>query len=185
VKDWRVWRNPATIAATAAFAAVARPASPAFFWSGVAVAAAGLALRLWAAGHIRKDRSLTTVGPYALVRHPLYLGSTAIAAGSGLAISDPTHWALSAAFVAAAVAAFGWLYLRTIETEEAHLARVFDGYADYSSKVPRVLPTPSRVPAAFVSSRWDWPLLLKNRELSTLSAAAGVAVALRLKMVWP
>jgi protein-S-isoprenylcysteine O-methyltransferase Ste14 len=182
MKDWRVWRNPATIVVTAAFAAVARPASSGLFWSGVSVAASGLALRIWAAGHIRKDRTLTTEGPYALVRHPLYLGSTAIAAGSALAISDPAHWALSAAFVAAAVAAFGWLYSRTIKTEEAHLARLFDGYADYSSKVPSVIPAPSRVPTALESSRWDWPLLLKNRELATLSAAAGVAVALRLKM---
>lgn len=48
---------------------------------GLPLVAAGAALRLWAAGHLRKTRELVTCGPYAHVRHPLYLGSLLIGAG--------------------------------------------------------------------------------------------------------
>ena len=39
--------------------------------AGTALVAAGLAVRAWAAGHLRRDQPLTTSGPYAYVRHPL------------------------------------------------------------------------------------------------------------------
>jgi protein-S-isoprenylcysteine O-methyltransferase Ste14 len=42
--------------------------------AGMAIAVAGEALRIWAAGHIEKGREVTRSGPYRLVRHPLYLG---------------------------------------------------------------------------------------------------------------
>src|SRR6478609_1801024 len=35
----------------------------------------GLLIRAWAAGTLKKQKQLATTGPYALVRHPLYLGS--------------------------------------------------------------------------------------------------------------
>src|SRR4051812_44106105 len=36
---------------------------------------AGLFVRSWAAGTLRKRRELATTGPYAWIRHPLYFGS--------------------------------------------------------------------------------------------------------------
>ena len=33
----------------------------------------GLAIRSWSAGFLIKDEKLTTDGPYALIRNPLYL----------------------------------------------------------------------------------------------------------------
>src|SRR6476619_6690809 len=50
---------------------------------GGAVAAIGEGLRIWAAGHLEKGREVTTSGPYALTRHPLYVGSTIIGLGLG------------------------------------------------------------------------------------------------------
>src|SRR5262245_42266653 len=52
---------------------------------GAIVAAAGEALRVWAAGQLEKGREVTASGPYALTRHPLYAGSIII--GIGLAIA--------------------------------------------------------------------------------------------------
>ena len=49
--------------------------------AGAAVGAIGEALRIWAAGHLEKGREVTSSGPYALTRHPLYAGSTIIGAG--------------------------------------------------------------------------------------------------------
>src|SRR5215210_7171832 len=53
---------------------------------GAAIAMLGEAMRIWAAGHLEKGREVTVSGPYRLMRHPLYLGSTVI--GLGLAIAS-------------------------------------------------------------------------------------------------
>lgn len=43
---------------------------------GAIVALLGVATRAWAAGTIRKGHVLATLGPYARVRNPLYLGQS-------------------------------------------------------------------------------------------------------------
>ena len=43
--------------------------------AGFPVALAGVALRAWASGHLRKNSALATGGPYAYTRNPLYFGS--------------------------------------------------------------------------------------------------------------
>ena len=63
---------------------LARPA----FWSilcGSGVAILGLGIRALASGYVRKNEDLTTTGPYAYTRNPLYLGSIVIAGGFALA----------------------------------------------------------------------------------------------------
>ena len=87
---------------------------------GGVVAAAGEALRIWAAGHLEKGREVTTTGPYALTRHPLYVGSSIM--GAGLAIAGRSVF----------VAVITTLYLgvtisAAIKSEEAHLTEKFGG----------------------------------------------------------
>ena len=48
---------------------------------GLIVAIVGIVLRALASGHVRKNEALTTSGPYAYTRNPLYLGSLIIAIG--------------------------------------------------------------------------------------------------------
>ena len=87
---------------------------------GAAVGAIGEALRIWAAGHLEKGREVTSTGPYALTRHPLYAGS--IVMGAGLAI------AANNALVALLVAAYlGITVTAAIRSEEAHLTAKFGG----------------------------------------------------------
>ena len=52
---------------------------------GMSIAALGEAVRIWAAGHLRKSREVTVSGPYRWVAHPLYVGSSVM--GLGLAIA--------------------------------------------------------------------------------------------------
>ncbi|HZD05008.1 MAG TPA: methyltransferase, partial [Longimicrobiales bacterium] len=59
---------------------LARP-TPALLATGAGLAAVGLAVRAWAAGFIHKERELTTAGPYAYTRNPLYLGSFLVGIG--------------------------------------------------------------------------------------------------------
>lgn len=92
---------------------------------GSVVAIAGEIIRLWAAGHLEKGREVTSSGPYAFTRHPLYLGSTVM--GVGLAIAS------SSIAVAATIGAYLLLTLTAaIRTEEAHLTEKFgSAYPEY------------------------------------------------------
>src|ERR1700677_4562678 len=48
---------------------------------GTSIALVGIAIRALASGQVKKNRELTTTGPYAYVRNPLYLGSIIIGVG--------------------------------------------------------------------------------------------------------
>jgi protein-S-isoprenylcysteine O-methyltransferase Ste14 len=96
------------------------------WWLGLAVAAAGEALRVWAAGHLEKGREVTRSGPYRLMRHPLYVGSSVLAAGVVIASRDPLLGLLAAVYMGATITA-------AIRTEEAFLrssfGETYDRYA--------------------------------------------------------
>ena len=53
--------------------------------AGGVVALVGTLIRLWASGHVKKNKVLATDGPYAYVRHPLYVGNILILAGCSMA----------------------------------------------------------------------------------------------------
>ena len=57
-------------------------------WHGRCVAL-GFVIRALASGQVKKDRELTTTGPYAYVRNPLYLGSILHGIGFAIAARDP------------------------------------------------------------------------------------------------
>lgn len=93
--------------------------------AGAAVALAGEAVRIWAAGHLEKGREVTSSGPYAFTRHPLYLGSTLIGIGLG--------YASASVVVAVMVIAYlGITLTAAVRTEEAHLTDKFgEAYPAY------------------------------------------------------
>lgn len=93
----------------------------------------GLLLRGFASGHVQKDKQLTTSGPYAYTRNPLYLGSLMMAAG--FAIAARSWWV-----VAIMMAMFALIYVPVIGGEERYLRATFPEYEDYSRHVPRMLP---------------------------------------------
>jgi protein-S-isoprenylcysteine O-methyltransferase Ste14 len=53
--------------------------------AGGVVALVGALIRLWASGHVKKNKVLATDGPYAYVRHPLYVGNILILVGFSMA----------------------------------------------------------------------------------------------------
>src|SRR6201994_765996 len=84
------------------------------WWSIVAgsvVVACGVGLRATASGHVKKNEELTTTGPYAHTRNPLYLGSILIAFGFAAAAASWIILVLLAALFAA-------IYIPTIQGEE-------------------------------------------------------------------
>lgn len=133
---------------------------------------AGLLVRTWAAGTLRKQQQLAKTGPYALVRHPLYFGSFLMMIGFGTLIQDPiTLWA-----VAGPVA---WLYWHAIRSEERKVASLFPTeWAAYARRVPRFLPYR---PAAIDLTDWSLAQWQRNSEHR---AWLGTALALAAIKIW-
>jgi protein-S-isoprenylcysteine O-methyltransferase Ste14 len=156
-------------------------ARPTWTWVviGAIVVLAGLSIRAAASGHIRKNRELTTTGPYAYTRNPLYLGSTLIAVGFLLAARN--GW-----IAVAALLMFLFVYLPVIRAEEIYLRDLFPGYGEYSNHVPRLLPRLTPYQAAGASTdrgSFSRELYFKHREYQAALGSALMVGALILKMM--
>lgn len=110
--------------------------SPRLVPIGLALVMLGLLGRSWALGYIRKDDSLCTHGPYALVRHPLYLFSLVILAGLLVVAGNPLlAWILGPLAVT-----YYWLIIRA---EDRWLVRRFgEEWQRYAAAVPALIPRP-------------------------------------------
>jgi protein-S-isoprenylcysteine O-methyltransferase Ste14 len=176
-------RVPLGFVFAAAFLWFARPAW-AWIAAGSVFIVAGLAVRAAASGHIRKNRELTTTGPYAYTRNPLYLGSILIAIGFALAARN---WWIALA----AAAMFILVYLPVIRAEERYLRSTFPGYDQYAAGVPRFLPrlTPYRGgnggndAKANPDAAYSHELYLKHREYNAALGSILMMGALILKMM--
>jgi hypothetical protein len=127
---------------------------------GAIVAAVGEALRVWAAGHLEKGREVTVSGPYALTRHPLYLGSIIIGIGLAIASASMVVAVLILAYLAITLTA-------AVRTEEAHLTEKFGGaYPDYRAGR-----------TATVARRFSLARAMRNREYR---AIVGLLLAIAL-----
>ena len=102
--------------------ALARPTTRSLV-IGLSVAAAGEAIRIWAAGHLNKAREVTTSGPYRWVPHPLYVGSSIMGVGLAIAGASVPVAALVAVYLAVTLTA-------AIKSEEAFLRRTFGDQYD-------------------------------------------------------
>jgi protein-S-isoprenylcysteine O-methyltransferase Ste14 len=160
------------------FVLMARPTRNSLI-AGTLVMIPGLVLRGLASGHVQKDKQLTTSGPYAYTRNPLYLGSLMMAAG--FEVAARSWW-----IVAIMLVMFAVIYVPVIAGEERYLRRTFPEYDDYARHVPRMLPRLTRYgnqQSAYSSARY-W----KHREYE---ASIGCAVMLGVlvvkwiaKLVW-
>ncbi len=128
--------------------------APALFWPGAVLAGLGIAVRLWASGHVKKDKELATGGPYALVRHPLYLGNHLLFIGFCLA--SGLWWS---ALVWLAVTLL--YYPPAIRHEDAKLKSLFgEAWQAWRALTPAIVPRLRR-PAAPLAGRWSLAQSLK------------------------
>lgn len=165
-------RVPSGFILAAIFLLMAHPQ----WWSllaGLPVSAAGLALRTWAAGHLRKDESLVASGPYAWTRNPLYLGTFLIALGCAIASAQPI-------VVAAVFALFFLIYVPVMEQEQEHLGKLFPGYAEYAARVPLLLPRPPRVRSPL---KYSGDLWRRNKEWKAWYGFLAVEVFLLVQVL--
>lgn len=165
---------------------------------GLPLVLLGAVLRSWGAGHLVKTDALTTEGPYAHLRHPLYLGTLLVATGFAFAVGGV--WTL-------AVLAFVWPWFafhyfpRKERSESARLAaRHGEAFERYRAVVPALLPRlrPYRaepLPAAAASAStasasaasakgWRLERYSENNELGTLLAIVGGVLLLIARAAW-
>ena len=118
------------------------------YWIGAVFVVFGLGMRLWASGHILKNRDLATSGPYALVRHPLYTGNIALLLG--FAAASGLWW------VAVAAVAIIWTFFPpTVAYEDAKMREKFpEKWAAWAPNVPAVVPD-LRLAAARASAGFE------------------------------
>ncbi|HTW46980.1 MAG TPA: isoprenylcysteine carboxylmethyltransferase family protein [Acidobacteriaceae bacterium] len=168
-------RVPLGFAFAALFLWLARP-SPLFLALSLLLVVPGLLLRGFASGYVKKNAELTTTGPYAYTRNPLYLGSILIAVGFALAARS--FW-----IALVLVALFLAIYLPVIRAEEHHLRSVFPGFDAYAAQVPRLIPriVPARQAHAEPSA-FSPALYRKHREYNALIGAVSMYAALILKL---
>ncbi|MDH3352194.1 MAG: isoprenylcysteine carboxylmethyltransferase family protein [Gammaproteobacteria bacterium] len=115
------------------FAAISQPIPWAIYLTTVIVVI-GVIIRMWASGFIMKNKELATNGPYALVRHPLYVGNIlivyAFAGASGI------WWAFLIA-----TAFFLFYYPPAIEYEDRKLCAIFgDAWREFAKNTPALMP---------------------------------------------
>jgi protein-S-isoprenylcysteine O-methyltransferase Ste14 len=167
-------RVPISFLLAIAYVWLAHPSWRSLF-AGTLVMIPGLVLRAFASGHVQKDKQLTTSGPYAYTRNPLYLGSLIMAAG--FAIAARSWW-----MVAVMLLVFILIYGPVIAGEERFLRQTFPEYADYACSVPRILPrlTPYRSQTSEYSSSRYW----KHREYQASLGCLAMLAILVAKLVF-
>lgn len=143
--------------------------------TGSALIVPGLAIRALASGHVQKNEQLTTTGPYAYTRNPLYLGSLVLALGFAL---SARNWWIGAGLILIFLA----IYLPVIHGEEISLGKQFPEFAEYAHQVPRLLPRLS----SFKGGRGTFSkdLYWKHREYNAALGSAAMLAALTAKLLW-
>jgi protein-S-isoprenylcysteine O-methyltransferase Ste14 len=144
---------------------------------GAAVGFLGLAIRAYGAGFLHKQQVLTTAGPYAHTRNPLYFGSSILTIGAAIAMNSWWSAALLLLY-------FALVYTFVMRREEIELraqhGAAFDAYAQ---SVPLFFP---RWTAAHVSmpevASFSWAQYRKNHEYQ--AALGFFFLLLALVVVW-
>ena len=160
------WRVPLGYGLGIAAFVLATPTPSSLAW-GASIGGVGEALRIWAAGHLEKGREVTRSGPYALTRHPLYLGSAIMGAGFAVAARSLAVAVIVGAYLVVTITA-------AIRSEEAHLTDKFgSAYSDYRQGR-----------AAGAQGRFTVERALRNREYRALAGFLAVIGLLAARIYW-
>jgi len=156
---------------------------------GVPLALAGEGLRCWAVGYsgvtTRSNRvvapQLTTAGPYAFVRNPLYVGNFVTALGFTIAFTGDASPPKRAALAVVGLGTMLAVYAAIVPLEEAYLRETFGPDFDaYTQRVPRIVPraTPAHPQAGTYDSSG-----IARAETRTFLTFAAMLGALALKVL--
>jgi protein-S-isoprenylcysteine O-methyltransferase Ste14 len=176
----RTWLPLPLVAALLAFPPPPDAPGASLWIVGALIVAIGEAIRLWAVHHIgaisrtRSDRlgPLVSSGPFALIRNPLYVGN--ILLWTGFAVSAQLVWLAPIIVVLLTLE-----YHAIVRWEEGLLAqRIGEPYSQYAAKVPRWLPSlsrlsSSRAQAMPVAAAFPWRETLFSERGTLIAIGAG------------
>jgi protein-S-isoprenylcysteine O-methyltransferase Ste14 len=176
----RTWLPLPLVAALLAFPPQTDAPGASLWIMGALIVAIGEAIRLWAVHHIgaisrtRSDRlgPLVSSGPFALIRNPLYVGN--ILLWTGFAVSAQLVWLAPIIVVLLTLE-----YHAIVRWEEGLLAqRIGEPYSQYAAKVPRWLPSLSRLSSspeqsAPVAAAFSWRETLFSERGTLIAIGAG------------
>ncbi|MGB8952449.1 MAG: isoprenylcysteine carboxylmethyltransferase family protein [Candidatus Aminicenantales bacterium] len=143
--------------------------------AGLALSIIGLLIRMWASGHIRKEKELAVSGPYRYTRNPLYIGNFIL--GMSIAVGTYSLWCfwLFAAY-------FLVFYPPVIRVEKERMKRFFPKkYEEYKRSTPLFFPSLKPVPRSS-GIQFSWALYKKNKEYMALIGATFFWIILIAKM---
>jgi protein-S-isoprenylcysteine O-methyltransferase Ste14 len=149
-------------------------------WIAIFIILFGEMIRIWAISHIGvnyrtslvfKVRNLTTTGPYALTRNPMYLGNFIIGIGFCVLIKSFLFFLIYLIF-------FFIEYKTIISLEEEFLLNVFeDKYKQYCEKVPCFFPTFKPKLKVQIKGKYKF---FKTKEYQTVLAIVLISILLEL-----
>jgi Ca2+/Na+ antiporter len=134
----------------------------------------GVLLRLLSNAYAVKTERLTTCGPYAYLRNPLYLGTILIFLGFIVLLH--IYWAGLVTLLV-----FSFAYRRTIRAEEGQLEQIYGQvYRDYKRNVPSILP---RLTPYLAGEKWGFSFerLRRSKEHKVFVWLFVVIVALHVR----
>ncbi len=155
------------------------------FWTGVAFLIGSAWIRIWAAGHLVKNKVLTVTGPYAYVKNPLYIGTFLGMVGFAFVTWGDLKrpWYLAYAnwiALALGILVFVLYYIPYKKKREGdRLHDIFgEPWDHYDKAVPDYFPKLTRYERA-QDRPWSWAATCKNSEQWTpFAMAVGLAAIL-------
>jgi protein-S-isoprenylcysteine O-methyltransferase Ste14 len=154
-----------------------------YFITGLALIIFGEIIRIWATGHLEKNKNLTISGPYAYIKNPMYAGSFIILMGFNMLAINPYIYII----IIIELLAFLFVYIPTKrKIESTRLLEKFgEAYADYDKNVPDYIirslkPYPLAGPKV-----WQWRIFWENQEVQVGFAVLLGTAAIILKLWIP
>jgi protein-S-isoprenylcysteine O-methyltransferase Ste14 len=156
-----------------------------WFWAGFALVVLGEWVRMWAAGHLVKNKVLTVTGPYAYVKNPLYIGTFFCMVG--FAIMAKGHpgavwWQAYMNWILLGIGVLGFVVYYVPYKKKREGSRLHDIFGEawdhYDRAVPDYFPKLTRYERAS-NAPWSWAATCENSEQWTpLAIAAGTLAIL-------
>ena len=159
------------------------PFSPLLFILGLLLSIHGVSIRIWSSGHIRKGKELTTSGPYAYSRNPLYIGSLLIALGFCIASTSPVNSISTTIIWLYFLIGFCLIYAVQISREEDVLSEKFsEDFEKYRKEVPIFFPSISPY-SNRSKKKFNFDLFRENHEYRITLLVTIVYLLLILRLV--
>lgn len=146
-----------------------------WFFPGLVLVVVGEAIRIWAAGHLRKSKEVTSTGAYAYVKNPLYLGTLLILVG--FCMMAVNWWLL---VVGLSVFIIYYAPFKKKREGGRLLEKFGSDWTDYDQAVPDYIPRLTPYPKRG-DRKWSRDVFFENSEDGTLLSVVLGIIMLALR----